>query len=413
MYEALLATGGFHRIRKGHWGLGEPNGAWRPIWREVEDFLASTHKGRRRLEELFTLLRKPPYGLREGVLPVVLCAALLCHRDDVALYEDGVFIPELRIEVLERLIRGPQLFEIQQHLLSPEDQRVFEVINEAARILGEPTDQCQPRLLQVVKPLVLFAAHLPTYTRHTTRLKTETLAVRDALLDAKDPYELLFRSLPAATGVTLDGSGDIARFGHFLRGCLQELLRAYPHLLDEIEGYLREAFGLKGTYEEARRQLQTRVAQLEGLATDRTLALFIREASRVDDRDWREVLARVIQGGLPPAQWPTSELQNFLIKLQKLRSEFIRLDELVAEQCRTGASVVFRVGLLDGRATEAREVISVTPENASVVSALADRINAILSQPLAKTAHEDRELRLAALAQVAAAYLLDGETRDE
>jgi hypothetical protein len=413
MYNALLAAGGFHRARGGRLQFGAPKSAWRPVWTAVERFLASTHAARRPVQELFGALKSPPYGLRDGVLPVVLCSVLLSRRDDVALYEDGAFVPELRIEVLERLIRTPQAFEIQQYTFGPQDHRVFNAVDDAIRTVGATTDEAQPRLLQVVKPLVLFAARLPMYTRRTNRLKAQTLAVRDALLGAKDPHELLFVTLPDATGSRLGDEATVHDFGHRLRNCLQELRRAFPQLLDEIESQFRQAFDLAGTYEEARKQLQERASILNGFATDRKIALFVKEASRVDDRDWREVLARIIQGGLPPAQWSTNEVESFQVQLQRVRSEFTKLEELVAEQRRSGANMILRIGLLDGQVREAREIVALTPERSTAVLSLAESIRVVLTQRSTEDLEEDRRIRLAALAKVAAEHLQSLERAHE
>ena len=140
--------------------------------------------------------------------------------------------------------------------------------------------------------------------------------------------------------------------------------------LDEIEIQLREVFNLRGTSEEARRQLHARATPLNGYATDRTLTLFVREASHLDGRDWRENLTRVVNGGTPPHQWHDADVVTFQIRLLQLASDFVRIEELVAEQRLTGATQILRIGLLDGHVQEAREVIAITPECAPVVESL-------------------------------------------
>ena len=48
----------------------------------------------------------PPFGIKAGPLPVLLCAVLLAHDAEVALYEEGSFVPQLTVAVFERLMRG-------------------------------------------------------------------------------------------------------------------------------------------------------------------------------------------------------------------------------------------------------------------------------------------------------------------
>jgi hypothetical protein len=96
-----------------------------------------------------------------------------------------------------------------------------------------------------------------------------------------------------------------------------------------------------------------------------------------------------------------------------MASDFVRLEELVAEQGRTGATQILRIGLLDGQLQEAREIVAVTPERAPTIEKLTHQIAGLLE---AEPDHSDeaRRVRLAALARVAARYLhRNGSTKDD
>ncbi len=417
MYESLLAAGGFHDQRRGDqegWRFGAPEGAWGPIWKATEEFLDSTRSGRRPLTELYEAWKQPPFGLREGPLPVILCAVVLAHSDDVALYEDGVFVPEPRIESFERLLRSPEAFEIQRFVLDDHGRRALEAVGAIVGAFGEPGEQeTMTRLLEVVKPMVLAAARLPAYARHTKHVDPpQAVEVRERLLRATDPYALLFEDLPAVLGVSLDSPEEASGYADLLRESLLGLQRAYPRLLDRIEEQLRVEFDLHGSSEEAKERLRTRAEPLVGYAADRTLNLFVREASRDDDRDWREVLARVVNGGTPPSVWRDADAVNFQLRLREVASDFVRLEELVAEKLRTGTEQILRIGILNGQVREARELVAMTPERAPVVTDLAKRVAALLEEGTG-LGEEGRRIRLAALTQAAMRDLRqEGEEKD-
>ena len=63
------------------------------MWKAIEGFLADTDAGRQSVDTLFDLLRRPPFGLKDGVLPVILAAILVHGHAQVALYEEGIFRP--------------------------------------------------------------------------------------------------------------------------------------------------------------------------------------------------------------------------------------------------------------------------------------------------------------------------------
>lgn len=407
MYRSLLVEGGFHSEHNGQWHFGRPGQAWQPLWNAIDNFLNTTHRGRRPVLELYNILKQPPFGLRDGPLPVLLCAVLLAHRDEVALYEEGLFVPELRIEILERLLRVPQAFEVQEYAFDNYHRRAFAAVNEVIHALQLTRDQStSPELVEIVRSLVVFARRLPAYARNTKRVEPpQAIEVRDALLKARDPHALMFAELPAVMGIESIDDKELAEFTRVLKDCILGLLRAYPRLLDEIEAQLCQVFGLQGPSASVREQLRTRAALLEEYAADRTLTLFVREACHLgSSSDWREALGRAVNGGMPPHQWHDADAVSFPVRLQLIKSDFVKLEELAAEQRRTGTRQVLRIGLLDGRAQEALAVIAMDPERVPAVQSLADRITSLIEENV-DGSEESQHVRLAALARVLAQFL--------
>jgi len=407
MYESMLKAGGFHKTRSHMVGFGRPHDEWKPAWNAIETFLREAKEARRPVTDLLAILKARPFGLRDGPIPVLLTAVLASNWDETALYEEGVFVPELRIEVLERLTRRPETFELQSHRL---DRRQLQALKALEELVGgvQGDGAATGGLLPIVKSLVLFAARLNPYAKLTTKLGSpEAVAVRDLMLRAGDPRRLLFEELPDAVGVSIDGAEGATLFARKLQQSLRMMARAYPELLDEIERQIRQVFNLKGNAQEAKGQLQRRAAPLSPYAVEQKLQLFVREAARDHgDRDWREVLGRVINGGLPPSHWKDSEVAAFQVRIQEVSGEFCRLEELVAERRESGVSKVLRIGVLDGVHRESRVVIAMEEDFEADVVQLADRLREALDS---KTSEDEmsRKAKLAALVQVAQTLLLE------
>ena len=150
MYRSLLEAHGLHRRRGKAWGFGEPTEArrggmaagrrsCRPVWRAIEEWLAATESGRRPLVALYDRMRQPPFGLKDGPLPVLVVAALLAHADDVALYERGSFVPAWTSSLAERLLRAPDVFEVRRCRIAGVRR---DVVVELASILpSQPASQ--------------------------------------------------------------------------------------------------------------------------------------------------------------------------------------------------------------------------------------------------------------------------------
>lgn len=390
MYEAMLAVGGFHREVDGQLRFTDPVGTWEPVWEQIEHRLEENGPTRVPVRHLFDELRKPPFGVREGPLVVLLVAFLMARKNSVALYQGGVYVPDLRDEILELLSRNPHDFEVQKIRFASDDERKLLALAEALANEAIDLDAGTERLISVVRGLVVFAARLPSFTRTSRKLTPTTMKVREALLHAKDPHELVFEVLPAIfEGGDRDWVAGVAE-------AVRELRRAYPELLDSIERQMREAFALPTTSEEARAELQSRCKAMLPFVSEQTLSLFVRETARLDRQDWREVLARVVLKGLAPDRWTDREAVEFQPRLVQLRSDFLRLEELVAEAGHAVKHKVLRIGVLDGRYKEAREILPVVRENRKVVDRLAERVREVLEDVDAG----GRDVRLAALAEV-------------
>ena len=154
MYETLLKGSRLHRKQGGAFGFYPPDAkaeaAIREMWKAIDGFLADTEGGRQSVEKLFGLLRRPPFGLKDGVLPVILAAVLVHGHAQVALYEEASFVPQPNAAVFERIFRSPEKFELQRFRIAGPRVEVFQ---QYAAMLTR-ADDGHPDLLSIVRPLV-------------------------------------------------------------------------------------------------------------------------------------------------------------------------------------------------------------------------------------------------------------------
>ena len=418
MYQALLVEGGFHRdTGDGGFRLHPPPGRgrspWKPVWREIERFLSEAHERQRPLAELLESLKAPPFGLREGPLPVLITAALQIRGEELALYEEGLFVPEASIETLERLVRRPHTFALRCYRLNARERRVIEALDELARETRGGSEQAAEHaegLVAIVRQLVRLAEVLPPYAQYTRRrLSAPARAVRDLLRAAKDPRSLLLEDLPQALDVDLDAVNGPLAFARALRGSIRDLTRAFADLLDAMEEQVREAFGMEERGRELHEALRRRALPLLEHAGDPKLRLFLKEAVRevgANGRDWREALARAAVGGKPPTHWRDEDADACGVQLRALAMECDALSELVAAAGGDAAATVASIGLLEPGAGERRAVVACSGEERAPVVDLTRKL-----QRAARRSGLDHRAQLMALALAARDLLpVDGET---
>ena len=70
-------------------------------------------RGKVNLDELYDVCRMPPFGMKEGVIPLVMIPMILCHAGRMAVFEHGTFVNGMRPDVAERLVKNPDPFRIE------------------------------------------------------------------------------------------------------------------------------------------------------------------------------------------------------------------------------------------------------------------------------------------------------------
>ncbi|GEM49189.1 hypothetical protein [Deinococcus cellulosilyticus] len=400
MYAAVLKKGGFHQELNGQWAFTEPEGSYRAVWQAMIELLKERQTARVPLTELFELLRLPPFGIAEGPIPVLVSALLIHLRERVAIFDEGLFVPELRIETLERLVRRPDLFEVQWIEFTDETLQALQDMHEAIRIYGGKTETgSTPLLMDVVKPLILVAARLPAYSKYTRKLEpASAVLLRDMLLRIKDPVQLVTQDILALHHSTLEGESHPKSLSSWLLDCLNAMGSAYASLLYQIEEQVREAFQITGTSEEMREGLRKRAGQLRGYTVDQTLTAFVQQLSSATSEQWREQVGRVVHSGKPVTDWRDGDLMAFQVKLRQIASDFQRLEELVREKvdAEQDAGVqVIRISMLGQDLKEDRKVFSLREDQRQDAELLS---NELLKQFRTQAKGQDPNVLYSALA---------------
>ena len=278
---------------------------------------------------LLASLKNRPYGVRNGLGPLLLAIMIQTRSHEVAIYENGTFLHKFGPSDFLRLTKAPATFEIQHCKV---DGVRLEVFNQIAVSLARKVNARHPDLLDVVQPLCQFAAQLPDYTRRTIALSKVAIDVRHALLSACEPVTLLFSDLLQACGFPPFSSqeqpdeGRVNGFIAVFRDALGELRQAYPALLSRIIERVAQAAGEEhGAFD--RVHLATRAARVSLAAREprlRTFALRLRDPGLSDDA-WAEALASFVVS-TPPARWASGDEARFCEEIAALAELFQKVE---------------------------------------------------------------------------------------
>ncbi|WP_295880871.1 hypothetical protein [uncultured Thiohalocapsa sp.] len=206
LYLSLLRESRLHRPgTDGRWDFHPPDPnhdpcRLGPAWRTMHRILGEAGQRQVPLPEIYAKLQAPPYGIRLGVLPILLVTYLIAHRRETALYQEGAFSEQLSIAQAELLCRRPALFAIERFELKGLRAELFQryLGSIVGNLAGDAT------LLDIVRPLMRFAQQLPEYSQHCDGLSAEAERVRAVFRQAKSPGQMLFTELPRACGFDPD-----------------------------------------------------------------------------------------------------------------------------------------------------------------------------------------------------------------
>jgi hypothetical protein len=372
MYLSVLHAGNVHREEAGRYVLVEPPEnndplLLRPALMHIMALLEQVDGRRLPVPSILDALQERPYGVRAGLAPLLLAIVTVAHAHEIAVYEHGTFLPRCGAAEFLRLMKQPATFELQLCRIIGVRAEVF--LRLAWVFGGERPRDRELALLDVVRPLSAFAAHLPEYTR---------------------------RSACGLPPFPVDEPGDgqrAQRYVDALREAMDALRASYPQLLERLRRRVAEGLAAGGAVPD-RAQVTYRASRLMAAAREPRLQTFARclaDAALSDDA-WAERVGSFVISK-PPARWTGTDEFRAMDDIELLAATFCRVEATAFNGIVDEPDLsAIRLGLTQGNGTEEALIVRTHLKDESKVQALAARLEAILA--------DSGELRLAALARV-------------
>jgi hypothetical protein len=342
IYEAVYRATGLHQPDKGagNWIITKPKRKhWARVWAEIEAAVQEAKERRINLADIADRLKRPPIGLKDGILPILLLTALALRANEVALYEHGSLVLGLDDAVAERMARNPGHFAIKNNATDTGARKL--VVEALAERLGITTNSAHPTFLGVARVLYRELQLLPPFTLQTRRhVSKEAVGVLQAFRTAPEPDSLIFETLPvildcplfSATGTT--ARKDAHAFAARLTEVFGDLRAAYGRLIDQVWRQLAEATGVWGERAEIRARLAAQATALHDRVLEPRLNAFVGALGRsLDDDDvWAENVAMVVADGQAPRTWTDELAARFALQIADLGGAFRRVQALLYDR---------------------------------------------------------------------------------
>ena len=410
MYASVLEITGIHRQSAGEsYGLFPPDPERDPalvlVWNEIEEFLFGGTLEARPLTALNARLRAQPYGLADGLIPLLLCAVLLYHEDEVVVYEENRFVTEFDTATYERLIKRPENFTLQGCRVSGERRAVLDRFSKGLLRPGT-----EITLVNVVRALYRQFNRFPEYTLKTRKLSTEAHALRDVFKEGKAPEQLLFVNLPLVLGThpfraDETDTANVDLFFEQWNKTMGAVVGAYDMLIARLEQTLCGSFGVTDWVE-----LTARARAISPLVTELRLKAFVGRSADVtlDRQKWVESVAAGVVGR-PPSTWSDAEEERFTNLLPPLVSAFQHSELLWFERSEKACSeehIGIRLAITqETGAEEARVAIVSKADSADIANLTKTFINMFEAVMQGKS----KDMRVAVISKIAQEVLKDDD----
>jgi len=235
LYLTCLKATGLHRENAdtGEWYFGEPTKTDRNMlsaWRAAYDLVCSSDVNVS-CAEIYKVWGRAPFGIKAGLMPILLWSLVLSCKGKLALYKDSYYLPEPSELDVDESLQNISRFELRGIQLT--DERIV-LLNDIANVLKSILgDNVFSEPLSAARGLVKIVYNLPQWVKKTRTLSKETQKLRDCLLRASDPHKVIFHDIQ-----TIFDSTDSNFIALRLAKSIQELQQAYPNQLKDLRKLL-------------------------------------------------------------------------------------------------------------------------------------------------------------------------------
>ena len=410
LYASLLEATGLHAHDGGRWrfvspvsGETDPRGL-APLWEQACLRLQQNANRAIPVSELFEEWRQPPFGVKDGVMPVLAVAFVLSQRNGIAVYRDGVFRGRFDDVDVDYLVKDPSCIQLRWMQLNEVARKLLSGMAEVVRSLDTDNELLDLDPLAVGRGLVAIYDRLPRWTARTMRLSSNAIQVRDLFKRARDPNQFLFDDIPASLGrnVSLDSDSDLPGVIENVRDGLAELIDAYPSMLGRLRDLMLAELQVPNVSPQSLAELQDRAENIRALAGDFRLDAFADRLREFDGSDeCFEAIASLV-ANKPPRNWVDPDLDCAAVELAAISQTFLRAETYTRVKGRPEKRQAMAVVVgLEGRPAPLLEEFAVADSEREVVDGLVSCVAGALD---ASDAPQPR-LILAALAELSARYM--------
>lgn len=411
LYASLLEATGLYSETIAGWRFVAPSAnesdTYRlfPAWNAAIQYIKKNKERSIKLSELYVLWADKPYGIKDGLMPVLAVAFILTQRENLAIYREGIFRARFNDVDVEYLAKDAETIQLRWMDLSKTSRRMLSDMADIVRDLDERNELKHLQPIDVARGLVAIYEELPTWTKRTTRLSARAIQVRDIFKRASDPNKFLFDDIPAlikSTKADISNKDDIRNIVSIVKEGLQELVQAYPLMIHRQRDILLAELQVPNLARQSLLELRERAENVKELAGDFRLDAFVGRLAQFGSESESFESIASLAANKPPREWVDPDMDRASIELASMAQKFLRAETFTRIKGRPEKRHAMAVLIgVEGRPTPLLEEFEVIDSDRGAINELIDRI----SKALDTADNNSHNIVLAALAELSARYM--------
>ncbi|WP_081301106.1 hypothetical protein [Gilliamella sp. wkB178] len=384
LYDIVLKSTKLHSKDKTHnWEIISPSkdNSLYALW-NATDKLFSSQKDKISVKDIYHFWSLPPFGLANGIKPILFWCYYLSNKDHLSLYKNNMFLPNITDLEVDELLQDESIFSIRKVILDKDKRDLLKGISDLLQKFNVLNTKNTP--LDAARGLVGLIYKLPEWAKRTNKISLRAKNIRNSLLKACDPYKILFNDLR----VEISSSENYLLE---LEDTIQEIISIYPNTLNSINEMVLKQLEIKD-----RKELHDRAKILRGISSDYRFNAFIDRLSRLDDSlESIEAMISLVLNK-PSKEWNDADLDELELQLIQLVTKFKQYETFASIKNRKSNRLAIAVVSGAGKEANPRMVelhISVK-EIESAKKAVKKTVSSLLDTGLS------REVLLAAFTEI-------------
>ena len=388
LFTSLLENSGLYRRTEQGWRFVAPSLEEEedlcnlaPAWEAATRLLESNRDRAVSVSEIYEIWRLPPFGIKDGLLPVLAAAFILSTRRDAAFYRQSVFQARITDLDMDYLAKDPNDLQLRWMDLSEASRQLLSDMAGIVRSLDGDNTLLDLEPIDVARGLVSIYDRLPPWVGRTQHLSSNARRVRQLFKQASDPNSLIFDDIPRllSDGLEAGNREALPTISNNVHEGLSELGQAYPAMLHRLRETLLTELQVPNASAPMLAELRARAENVRELSGDHRMEAFIMRLAQFfgADDDMESLASMVVSK--PSPSWVDADIDRATVELADMAQRFMRVESFAHVKGRADRrhSMAVTVGI-SGRPATVQDEFDVTSLESPDVKALVSKIEGTL-----------------------------------